>query len=279
MITFRMGVEKAAKAIDRIARFAATCNRLVLWYSGGRDSTAVAVLARQALGTLPPAAAAPVPGNSRIDVVLAVARALGYEVHVCNDASGCPAPQPQTLVVVRRGEDMWSALTRFGFPAHQPGKYKRWCCQRFKNEPLDRIAKAHGVDCALSGAYDESVWRRRSYAGLNREMPVADYGIYRTLYPLMFLGWSPEDSLGVVRRYAPEAYEVLSRWYSSHTGSPDCALCILSTTSLRSAASEPQIARAALGALKQLKPRPGTVTERKVARAVRVLEEALGERV
>ena len=93
--------ELARKVENRIAGFARSCNgEIVVYWSGGKDSTLVLLAASRALGYKPPAALANVPGQSRLDFVKRLAEAIGYELRLCK---GRCKPESGVVLIVQSG--------------------------------------------------------------------------------------------------------------------------------------------------------------------------------
>ena len=261
----------ASKVERRIWRFAENCEGPLIYWSGGKDSTAIVLAYERAMGERARVAISPVPGQARLDYIMKIAKALGYELERCEPAACRPRPGV-ILVVAKKTVDFWSALEEKGLPVNVPGQRKRWCCSLYKSEPLERVPHS----CAIAGyKFSDSVWRARLYSSLDPELPV-----YRAMRPVLAPLFDLRDTevWALLRSYSEEVYSILQEWYREHPRSPDCVLCVLAGVRSfeRAARAEPALARRALRAMEKLEGRyrPGSASEKRAKQYISILRRA-----
>ena len=265
--------ELAGRVESRIQLFAERCGGgLVVLWSGGKDSTLVLLAARKVLGRRPPALTAVVPGQSNVHAIIVLARMLGYTVRWLKGRD--PPPYGIVGLVARRGADFWTLLERYGLPAQMRGR-KRWCCAKFKSEPLEAIR----YKCALVGyKASDSTWRRLR---LEREGWLARRNGRLVAAPIHDL--TDDQVWLLIKHYDEGVYVHLREWYRSHPNGPDCTLCIVAGVEKfrRAAASAPPSllarARAVFTALES-RHGPATVSSARVKRILSIIDEALPAR-
>lgn len=249
----------------------------VVYWSGGKDSTSLLLAYRVATGEEPIAVGGYVPGNANLAQIVRLARVIGLDPVVC-PAGRCPAPSPgMAIITYRPGATLWELIRKYGYPLDRVG-HKRWCCEKFKTEPVSEIPH----DCAISGASDaDSTVRRMRYRDLDPEMPVREYDGVRVLCPLY--GLPKGVTWNLLRHYSEDVWREVARWYVHHTHSPDCVLCILAgkRAVMATAAAEPQLARIAETVLSELvsRYREGTRSRERVSETLESIRVALSRRL
>jgi 3'-phosphoadenosine 5'-phosphosulfate sulfotransferase (PAPS reductase)/FAD synthetase len=233
------------EAVEKIRLFHQAFRPRFLWVpvSGGKDSAAVWGLAEEA--RVPYVAVyIQIPGQSHWDNVSAVlrqAQRLGLDragpvvvsetrrikTRLQEALSGCSPPCLLHVVAYsHRGEDFWTAMRRYGYPAPlgRFGKGTRWCCGTFKHRVLGRLPPngeragtpwRYGMDGVKA---TDSPYRARRYTEDIITWP-------RTrdtyLFPLRLLHdnqvWAILEELGLADTVRPQ-YEKWGR-------SPNCMFC------------------------------------------------------
>ena len=245
--------EKAVK----IREFLEETGAEYLWIpvSGGKDSAAVWGLAARA--SIPYAAVfIQIPGQTVVDNILAVeglAKVLGVKdsasimvketrqirKRLGEVLTACSLPCLLRVVpFTHRGEDFWSAMLRYGFPAPlgRFGRGTRWCCGTFKHRVLNRLPYngrrdgvpwKYGIDGTKA---TDSPYRARVYRD-----DVMTWEATRDTYylPLRTMSddevWALLEALGLAEIVRPQ-YE---RWGRA----PNCFFCpMLGKAAMRRAA-------------------------------------------
>ena len=231
----------ARRVEGRIVRFAANAPRLLVAWSGGKDSTAALLATYHCCREKLYASFIHLVGQTHalnVQTVLRVAKLLGMDI-VYLDACGrrfrqplASLPRPPALIYVRSHgrlcKGFWEEAKTRGWPAPmerttKPGK--RWCCTVFKSEPLEALAsigfKWHIVGVKAS----DSHYRAKQLAGLSKEQPVKHYGSHINLYPIYDL--SDGDIWSIIKHYDPDIYGAVKQQYDVFGYSPNCLVCPL----------------------------------------------------
>ncbi len=232
--------DPATLAAKRIQCAAKRAGRLLVAWSGGKDSTAALLAAHRCCSEKLYAAYIHIVGQTHamnLRAVLETARILGLNtahMDVCGTRiiRYSRLPRPPALLVVRSHgrlcKGFWNEAVARGWPApleHRGVRAKRWCCQVFKAEAFDALAKmGFTVHVAGSKMHDSS-YRRRLLASLDPQCPLARYRTHSTLFPLYDM--ADADSWSIIESLAPEIKQVIEQQYTALGYSPNCMLCPL----------------------------------------------------
>ena len=234
-------VEKlVSKARNRIWDVVAKYGKLpvIVSFSGGKDSAAALAAAVDALGTDPVVAYfIHIPGQTIRDNVLAarlVAERLGllWETIVWEYDTPLPAVGGTVYHVIVKDWPYWELLAIKGTPLPPPRP--RWCCKRFKEEPLGY------APCAPTTLDGRRACARIVVVGVKRSDSRARAKRWANTHAKVF---EREDSMDIA--VAPlvdmndaevwallsyhNIHDIVKEQYDRWGRSPNCVLCPLSS--------------------------------------------------
>ena len=243
-------VERSARLVKE---FAEKWNGVYIMFSGGKDSTALLLLAAEALPTRL------IRGVVYVEVTGNTDRCnVGY-VHRVAEELGLG----EKLIHLKREDlDFFEALVRWGLP----GKTARWCWREFKVRVLRRLRPP----VFLAGVkHSDSLWRERS--GWARPKLVEGMLLYSPIHD-----WGDRDVLRFLRSRGVEP----SPCYRLFGHSGNCMYCPFRTRDeVVKTAADPYWGPKILSALSKLRNERGRREYRRWARhASRTLEPWLPSR-
>ncbi len=130
------------------------------------------------------------------------------------------------IVYTHRGEDYWSAMKRYGYPAPlgRWGMGTRWCCGVFKHRIFNRLP--------YNGTYNGKEWKygvdgsKATDSPYRRKIYVKDIMTWvktRDTYLLPLRTLSNEDVWTILRFYG--LYEIVHKQYEVWGRAPNCTFC------------------------------------------------------